>query len=85
MTTFLFENEQDEVFDEQGNEAQVYQMDVDNEQYPLKQPTCYDQYIDLKPPEKMTNVENPEIEATGQENPRHGIPSKEYFKHKDLV
>lgn len=85
MTTFLFENGQGEVFDEQGNEAHIYQMDVDNEQYPLEQLTCYDQYIDLKPPEKMTNVENPEIEVIGQENPRHGIPSREYRKYNDSV
>lgn len=68
MTTFLYENGDGKVFDEHGNETCVYQMEIDNEQYPLEQLTNYDQYVDLKPPEKTTRMktEDPEDQTTDE-------------------
>jgi hypothetical protein len=42
MATFLFGNGDGKVFNEHGNETHVYEMEIDNEQYPLEQLTSYD-------------------------------------------
>jgi hypothetical protein len=43
-------------FDEQGQEAHIYEMEVDNAQYPLEDLTNYDHYMDLKPSEKPMKI-----------------------------
>ncbi|CEP16997.1 hypothetical protein [Parasitella parasitica] len=84
MTTFLFENGDGKVVDEHGNEVHVYQMEIDNEQYPLEQLTSYDQYLDLKPPEKATimKIEEREEESAVEENAENRITTT-YRSYKD--
>lgn len=49
--TFLYKS--DEMYtDENGVEVVEYQMEVDDEQYPLTTLTTFNSYMDLKPPEK---------------------------------
>ncbi|RCH85382.1 hypothetical protein CU098_006128 [Rhizopus stolonifer] len=68
MNTFIYEDGKGKVFDEQGQEAHIYEMEVDNAQYPLEQLTNYDHYMDLKPPEKpMKTIEETEEEITAHE------------------
>ncbi|CEG84661.1 hypothetical protein RMATCC62417_18430 [Rhizopus microsporus] len=80
MATFLYENGDGKVFDEHGKETQVYEMEIDNGQYPLERLTTYDQYIDLKPPEKTIRIkiEEPEEEMTDRQTLGHRIASREY-------
>jgi hypothetical protein len=60
MTTFLYEND-GKIFNEHEKETHVYEMEIDNEQYSLEQLTTYDQYIDLKPPEKTIRNKNQRV------------------------
>ncbi|KAG1137149.1 hypothetical protein G6F37_011656 [Rhizopus arrhizus] len=53
MSTFVYENGLGNFVEENGEEAIITEMDVDDETYPLDSVTNYDQYIDLKPPEKQ--------------------------------
>lgn len=51
MNTFLFESGDGNVYDNQGRETHVYELEVDMEQYPLEQLINYDTYMYQKPPE----------------------------------
>lgn len=42
--------------DENGNEVVEYEMEDDNEQYPLTSITTYTSYLDLKPPEMLLKM-----------------------------
>ncbi|KAL0080498.1 hypothetical protein F4703DRAFT_1931461 [Phycomyces blakesleeanus] len=68
MSTFLFDNGDSKVYDEQGRETHVYGMAVDNNQYSLEQFTTYDQYMDLKPPEKPVKIMEQEAEIPVSED-----------------
>ncbi|CEP13773.1 hypothetical protein [Parasitella parasitica] len=52
MATIYFEDGNGKLTDENGNEVIEYQMEVDNEEYPLTSITTFTSYLDLKPPEK---------------------------------
>ncbi|CEG71153.1 hypothetical protein RMATCC62417_06936 [Rhizopus microsporus] len=68
MNTFIYEDGKGKVFDEQGQEAHIYEMKVDDAQYSLEQLTNYYHYMDLKPPEKPMKI----IEETEEESTAHG-------------
>lgn len=53
MSTFLYEDGLGNFVGENGEEVVITEMEVDDETYPLDSVTNYDQYIDLKPPEKQ--------------------------------
>ncbi|KAI7861277.1 hypothetical protein BDF14DRAFT_1739780 [Spinellus fusiger] len=63
------------VFDENGN--QPVEMDVDDVNFPLENITNYDSYMDLKPPEREININNPE-ETVKKKVGRHKILSDEH-------
>ncbi|EIE79376.1 hypothetical protein RO3G_04081 [Rhizopus delemar RA 99-880] len=52
MSTFVYEDGLGNFVGENGEEAVITQMGVDDETYPLDSVTNYDQYIDLKSSEK---------------------------------
>ncbi|KAL0077927.1 hypothetical protein J3Q64DRAFT_1646404 [Phycomyces blakesleeanus] len=52
MATIYFDDGSGKLTDENGNEVIEYQMEVDNENYPLTSITTFSSYLDLKPPEK---------------------------------
>jgi hypothetical protein len=52
MSTIYFDTGTGKLTDENGNEVIEYQMEVDNEEYPLTSITNFSSYLDLKPPEK---------------------------------
>lgn len=85
MATFLFGNGDGKVFNEHGNETHVYEMEIDNEQYPLEQLTSYDQCIDFKPPEKPTRmkIEEPEEELANRQTWEPRIVLRDYRSYKD--
>lgn len=56
MTTFRYEDGNGMLTDEYGNEVVEYQMEVDDEQYPLTSVTTFAYYMDTKPPEKTAKV-----------------------------
>jgi hypothetical protein len=53
MSQFIIENGKGEMFNENGDKASVLQMEVDDPNFPLGVITNYDEYHDLKPPEKQ--------------------------------
>lgn len=53
MNVFIIENGKDEMFDENGKEIAVLQMEVDDPNFPLGNVTNYNEYHNLKPPEKL--------------------------------
>lgn len=84
MTTFLYENGDDKVFDEHEKEIHVYEMEIDIEQYPLEQLTTHEQYIGFKSPEKpiRIKIEAPEEEIADWQTLRRRIASREYRSYK---
>jgi CRISPR/Cas system-associated endonuclease Cas3-HD len=50
---------------ENGEEAVIAEMEVDDETYPLDSVTNYDQYIGLKPPEKQV-IKKEKVERAGE-------------------
>jgi hypothetical protein len=50
---------------ENGEEAIITEMEVDDETYPLDNVTNYDQDIDLKPPEKQV-IKKEKVERAGE-------------------
>jgi len=64
MSTFVYEDGLGNFVGENGEEAIITEMEVDDETYPLDSVTNYDQYIDLKPPEKQV-IKKEKIESAG--------------------
>ncbi|KAG1266388.1 hypothetical protein G6F65_014071 [Rhizopus arrhizus] len=64
MGTFVYEEGHGNFVRENGEEAVITEMEVDDETYPLDSVTNYDQYIDLKPPEKQV-IKKEKIESAG--------------------
>ncbi|KAI8889177.1 hypothetical protein K501DRAFT_164004, partial [Backusella circina FSU 941] len=52
MATIYFDDGNGKLTDENGDEVIEYQMEVDNEEYPLTSITTFTSYLDLKPPAK---------------------------------
>ena len=55
MSSFVHEDGQGELFDNNGNDVSIIQMEVDDEMYPLENVTNFDDHNQLKPPEKEEN------------------------------
>ncbi|KAI8344897.1 hypothetical protein EDC96DRAFT_328064 [Choanephora cucurbitarum] len=53
MDNIVFEDGLGNKYDTQGNEVMEFEMEADNEMYPVECITDYDSYTDLKPPEKL--------------------------------
>ncbi|EIE90456.1 hypothetical protein RO3G_15167 [Rhizopus delemar RA 99-880] len=58
MSQFIIENGKGEMFNENGDKISVLQMEVDDPNFPLGDVTNYDEYHDLKPPEKQKVEKN---------------------------
>ncbi|KAI9486310.1 MAG: hypothetical protein EXX96DRAFT_548597 [Benjaminiella poitrasii] len=56
MSNFYYYNGDGMLTDENGKEFVDYQMEVDDEQYPLTSTTTFTSYMDLKPPKKPLKV-----------------------------
>lgn len=52
MNDFVHEGGQGGLFDDEGNEVCIIQMEVDENAYPLQNVANFDEYNELKPPEK---------------------------------
>ncbi|KAG1051388.1 hypothetical protein G6F43_006405 [Rhizopus delemar] len=52
MNQFILEDGKGKMFSEDGNEVSVLQMEVDDPSFPLGDVTSFNEYLDLKPPEK---------------------------------
>ncbi|KAI8339816.1 hypothetical protein BD560DRAFT_339385, partial [Blakeslea trispora] len=44
------------IYDENKEQVHVFEMEVDEDEYPLKDITNFDKYLDSKPPEKSTKA-----------------------------
>ncbi|KAI8637356.1 hypothetical protein BD408DRAFT_353855, partial [Parasitella parasitica] len=53
---FVHEDGKGNAYNEEGEEVVVIGMEVDNDNYPLNDVTDFDQYVDLKPPEKTASA-----------------------------
>lgn len=84
---FVHEDGKGKLFDDEGNEVSVVEMEVDQVNYPLGNVTDFNMYLDLKPPEKQqTAVEEvkkevPEEASSGMQTESKG--HKVYRKYKD--
>ncbi|KAG0173707.1 hypothetical protein DFQ30_007158 [Apophysomyces sp. BC1015] len=52
MTSFIQDDGQGKMVDEDGNVILPIEMEVDEQMYPIENVTNFDQYLDWKPPEK---------------------------------
>jgi hypothetical protein len=52
MNQFILEDGKGKMFNEDGNEGSVLQMEVDDPSFPLGDVTSFNEYLDLKPPER---------------------------------
>lgn len=46
------------MFNEEGNEVSVFQMKVDDSNFPLGDVTNFDEYLNLKPPKRLKKEQN---------------------------
>lgn len=78
-----FEDGQGNIVDESGNEP--FDMEIDEESFPLNTVTDYNQYVNLKPPERELNVkeemEGKTLQAESSEG--NGTGHKHYKKYSD--
>ncbi|KAI8364908.1 hypothetical protein BD560DRAFT_311426, partial [Blakeslea trispora] len=65
------------VFDEYDNEP--VEMEVDNEQFPLEDVTNYDNYMDLKPPERLEKLKMVKAKIVADQ----GHSQRKYARHCD--
>lgn len=56
MPIFYYDDGEGMLTDENGNEVVEYELEVDNEQYPLTSITTFTSYLDFKPPEKSLKM-----------------------------
>ncbi|KAI8383083.1 hypothetical protein BD560DRAFT_315570, partial [Blakeslea trispora] len=56
MNTFVYDDENGNLTNENGEEHHDFAMEVDDEAYPLGNVTDFAMYTDLKPPEKAAKV-----------------------------
>lgn len=52
MSKFIYDDGSGKLADEEGNEVYEFDMEIDQEMYPIENVTNFDTYLDLKPPEK---------------------------------
>ena len=79
MSGFVHEDGQGGLFDDNGNEVSIIQMEVDDEMYPLENVTNFDDYNQLKPPEKEERSKGKE-KVTEEDVPAKS--SKTYRSYK---
>lgn len=58
MDQFIHEDGEGKMFNEKGDVVFVLQMEVDDPNYPLGDVTNFEDYLYLKPPEKMEDIKN---------------------------
>ncbi|CAO3664255.1 unnamed protein product [Rhizopus microsporus] len=86
MSTFVYEDSLGNFVEENEEEAVITEMEIDNETYPLDSVMNYDQYINLKPPEKQVIKKEEKVERTGEllvETPSTGKGRRAYRKYLD--
>ncbi|KAI8639716.1 hypothetical protein BD408DRAFT_349481, partial [Parasitella parasitica] len=79
MSNFVHEDGQGNLFNDDGLEVAVVEMDVDTEAFPIELVTNYDRYVDLKPPEK--EVKN--VKKKPQKEPTNDTIGRSYQHYKD--
>ncbi|KAG1142638.1 hypothetical protein G6F38_007600 [Rhizopus arrhizus] len=85
MSTFVYEDGLGNFVGENEEEAVITAMEVDDETYPLDSVTNYDQYIDLKPPEKQV-IKKEKVERASEllvETHSIGKGRRAYRKYSD--
>ncbi|KAI8376806.1 hypothetical protein BD560DRAFT_326253, partial [Blakeslea trispora] len=56
MDRVLFEDGRGNINDENNEQVCVFEMEADEDEYPLEDVTNFDKYSDSKPPEKSTKA-----------------------------
>lgn len=64
-------------------ETHVYELEVDNEQYPLEQLGNYNMYQDQEPPAKPAKMKKQEAETSVSEDIKCSSPAGIYRQYKD--
>ncbi|KAG1488698.1 hypothetical protein G6F46_012114 [Rhizopus delemar] len=86
MNSFIQEDGMGNMFDEEGDQFVEMKMEVDEVNYPLDNVTNFDQYSDLKPPEKMQQdkKEVPEEEISSSEKKANSKKTYRKYKKEDM-
>ena len=79
---FVHEDGMGGTFDDQGNHISVIQMEVDDEAYPLQNVTNFDEYTQLKPPERDVNYVNEEVDEGPDDKGRSMKTIRTYRSYK---
>ncbi|KAI8877485.1 hypothetical protein K501DRAFT_41512 [Backusella circina FSU 941] len=82
MATIYFDDGSGKLTDENDNEVIEYQMEVDNEEYPLTSITTFSSYLDLKPPEKPKKANKVEETSSKPEAKPEKKTERTYRKYK---
>ncbi|KAI9349393.1 hypothetical protein BD770DRAFT_446157 [Pilaira anomala] len=56
MNNFAHENSQGNLYNDEGLKVDVFEMDVDQDTYPVEMVTNFDIHRDTKPPEKEIEI-----------------------------
>ncbi|KAI8330685.1 hypothetical protein BD560DRAFT_295534, partial [Blakeslea trispora] len=82
MTNFIYDDENGNLTNENGEEHHDFAMEVDDEAYPLGNVTDFAMYTNLKPPEKAAKVVAMKAESsTNIDRNVDGISKKVYRKY----
>ncbi|KAG2192781.1 hypothetical protein INT46_011692 [Mucor plumbeus] len=85
MSTIYFDDGTGKLTDENGNEVIEYQMEIDNEEYPLISIATFSSYLDLKPPEKLKKANKVESSSKSEAKPKKKTEiSYRKYKKEDL-
>lgn len=82
---FFHEDGNGNIYDEDGKDNTMLEMEVDDEMYPIENITDYSQYHDLKPPEKMNIIKKEDVQDKAFVNgndgsQKNGRGSYKHFK-----
>ncbi|KAI8327422.1 hypothetical protein EDC96DRAFT_580700 [Choanephora cucurbitarum] len=84
MDRVLFEDGRGNIYDENNEQVHVFEMEVDEDEYPLEDVTNFDKYLDSKPLEKST-IAKPSTSTEPAVPESEGKTNRVYRFHKSDV
>ncbi len=86
MNSFIQEDGMGNMLDEEGDQFVEMKMEVDDVNYPLDDVTNFNQYSDLKPPEKMQQdkKEVPEEDLSSSEKKKRAAKRRTEITRKRI-
>lgn len=78
MNNFVHEDGQGNLYNDEGLEVAVVEMEVDEEMFPLEVASHFDNYIDLKPPER--EIRKPSAQSKQSAETKEKSSSYQHYK-----